>query len=67
MINLELGTSLRFFLIYKLTEIKHQALKEFIQENLRLRQIKLSQLLVGYLILFVLKKNGKLRLCINYK
>jgi len=37
------------------------------QENLRLRQIKLSQSLVGYLILFILKKNGKLRLYINYR
>ena len=33
-IELELGISLRFFLIYKLTKTKLQALKEFIQENL---------------------------------
>ena len=33
-IELELGTSLRFFLIYKLIETKLQARKEFIQENL---------------------------------
>jgi len=38
-----------------------------VQENLRLKWIKLSQLLAGYLILFVPKKNGKLRLCINYR
>jgi len=37
------------------------------QENLRLRRIKPLQLSAGYLILFVLKKNGKLRLCIDYK
>jgi len=37
------------------------------QENLKLKQIRPSQLLAGYLILFVLKKNGKLRLYINYK
>jgi len=59
--------SLRFFLIYKLIEIEHQALKEFMQENLRLRRIRLLQSLAGYLILFVLKKNGKLRLCIDYR
>jgi len=33
-IKLELGISLRFFLIYKLTKIKLVVLKEFIQENL---------------------------------
>ena len=33
-IELELGISLRFFLTYKLTETKLQALKEFVQENL---------------------------------
>ena len=33
-IELELGTSLKFFLIYKLTKVELQALKEFIQENL---------------------------------
>jgi len=37
------------------------------QENLRLKWIRLLQLLVGYLILFVPKKNGKLRLYINYR
>ncbi|OCK96181.1 uncharacterized protein K441DRAFT_715005, partial [Cenococcum geophilum 1.58] len=29
--------------------------------------IKPSQSLIGYPVLFILKKNGKLRLCINYK
>ena len=33
-IELELGISLRFFPIYKLTETESVALKEFIQENL---------------------------------
>ena len=34
-IQLELGISPKFFLIYKLIETKNQALKEFIKENLR--------------------------------
>ena len=34
-IELELGTSLKFLLIYKLTKEELRALKEFIQENLR--------------------------------
>ena len=33
-INLKLGISLKFFLIYKLTEIEQQTLKEFVRENL---------------------------------
>jgi len=43
------------------------ALKEFIQENLRKGYIRLSQLLVGYPVLFILKKNRKLRMCIDYR
>ena len=42
-------------------------LKEFIKENLKKGYIQLLQLLAGYLVLFILKKNGKLRMCINYK
>ena len=66
-IELELRISLRFFLIYKLIETKLQALKEFIQENLQKGYIRLLQLLVEYLVLFILKKNRKLRICINYR
>ena len=66
-IELELGISLRFFLIYKLTETKLQALKEFVQENLQKGYIRLLQLLVGYLVLFILKKNRKLKMYINYR
>ena len=66
-INLKLGISLRFFLIYKLTETEQQVLKEFVRENLQLGRIRFLQLLVGYLILFIPKKNGKLRICINYR
>ena len=59
-INLELGTHLKFFLIYKLIKIENQALKEFIKENLRPGKIKPSMLSVKYLILFTPKKNRKL-------
>ena len=48
-------------------EIENLALREFIKENLKKGYIQLSQLLIGYLILFILKKNGKLRMCINYR
>ena len=66
-INLELGITLKFFSIYKLTETKNLALKKFIKENLRKGYIQLLQSLVGYPVLFILKKNGKLRMCINYR
>ena len=48
-------------------EIKNLALREFIKENLRKGYIQLSQLLVGYLVLFILKKNWKLKIYINYR
>ena len=66
-IELKLETSLKFFLIYRLTKVELQALKEFIQENLQKGYIRLLQLLVEYLVLFIPKKNRKLRIYINYR
>ena len=65
-IKFKLKTVLKFYPIYKLMEIENLALQEFIKENLRKGYIKLLQLLTGYPVLFILKKNGKLRMCINY-
>ena len=65
-IELKLKTILKFYPIYKLTEIENLALQEFIKENLRKGYIKPLQLLVGYPVLFILKKNRKLRMYINY-
>ena len=48
-------------------EIKNLALREFIKENLKKEYIWLLQLLTGYLVLFIPKKKGKLRIYINYK
>jgi len=66
-IELEKGISPKFFLIYKLTKTELVALKEFVQENLRKGYIRPLQLLAGYLVLFIPKKNGKLRMCIDYR
>jgi hypothetical protein len=66
-IDLEPGTSPRFFPTYKLTETEQQALKEFVRENLRLGRIRPSQSSAGYPVLFIPKKNGKLRMCIDYR
>ena len=66
-IELKLKTVLKFYLIYKLIKTENLALQKFIKENLRKGYIKLLQLLMGYSVLFILKKNGKLRICINYQ
>jgi len=55
-IELEPKISPKFFPIYKLIEIKKQALKEFVRENLKLGQIKPLQSLAGYPVLFIPKK-----------
>jgi len=67
-IELELGISLSFFPIYKLTEEEGRALKRVYLRKFNKKDIlRPSQLLVGYLVLFILKKNSKLRLYINYR
>jgi len=43
------------------------ALKEFIQENLYKGYIRPLQLLAEYPVLFIPKKNGKLRIYIDYR
>ena len=48
-------------------ETENLALREFVKENLRKGYIWPLQLLVEYLILFIPKNNGKLRMCINYR
>ena len=48
-------------------ETENLALREFIKENLKKGYIQPLQSLVGYLVLFIPKKNGKLRICINYR
>ena len=48
-------------------EMENLALREFVKENLKKEYIWLLQLLIRYLVLFILKKNGKLKICINYR
>ena len=66
-IELKLRISPKFFPMYKLTEIEKQVFKKFIRENLRLRRIRPLQSLVGYSVLFIPKKSGQFKLCINYR
>jgi hypothetical protein len=53
--------------IYSLSERELEALREYIEKNLGKEYIRLSKLLVRYPVLFVLKKDGKLRICVNYR
>ena len=48
-------------------ETENLALKKFIKENLKKGYIQPLQLLAGYLVLFILKKNKKLKIYINSK
>ena len=66
-IEFKLKTALKFYPIYKLIETENLALKEFIKENLRKGYIQLLQSLAEYPVLFIFKKNGKLRIYINYR
>lgn len=66
-ITLKPGTEPKFHKIYPLNEIQLKALREYLDENLRKGYIRPSQSPAGYPILFVPKKNGKLRLCVDYR
>ncbi len=53
--------------IYSLLIEKLNALQQYLKENMQKEFIKESQLSAEYSILFVLKSNESLRLCVNYR
>ena len=53
--------------IYQLSEKELQVLKEYLEDNLAKGFIRPSTSSAAYPILFVPKKNGKLRLCVDYR
>jgi predicted transport protein len=53
--------------IYSLLEKELKIFREYIEKNVAKGYIRFSKLLVRYLILFVLKKNEKLRIYVNYR
>ena len=61
------GGQLYFGPIYSLTVPELKALKEYIKENLKKHFIRKSRSPAGAPILFVKKKDGTLRLCIDYR
>jgi hypothetical protein len=53
--------------IYSLSERELKILRKYIDKNLIKGYIKSSISLVKFAVLFVLKKNGKLRIYVNYR
>lgn len=66
-IDLEEGRSPPFGPIYPLSEPERLALREFIAENLPKHFIERSSSPAGAPVLFVRKKDGSLRMCIDYR
>ena len=66
-IVLQKDATLHYGPIYPLTEEENKVLKEYIKENLKKGFIRHSESPAGYPVLFQKKKDGTLRLCIDYK
>jgi hypothetical protein len=66
-IDLEEGHSPPFGLIYGVLESEFQALRDYLTENLAKGFVQHSKSPTGTLILFVEKKDGSLRLCVDYR
>jgi hypothetical protein len=58
---------LKFFKVYYTNERQDAKLKRYLETNLKIGYIRLSTLLVGYLVLFVPKKDSKLRMYVDYQ
>ena len=63
----ELSKTFTFEFIYALFEKKLRIFRKYLNENLKKKFIRKSQLLTKYSILFVFKKNETLRLCVDYR
>lgn len=66
-IDLLEGESPPYGPIYPLSPAELKELREYIDENLKKGRIRHSKSSAGSPILFVPKKNGKLRLCVDYR
>ena len=56
-----------FELIYALSNKKLEVLREYLKINEKKEFIRKSKFSTGYSILFLFKKNEKLRLCVDYR
>jgi RNase H-like domain found in reverse transcriptase/Reverse transcriptase (RNA-dependent DNA polymerase)/Integrase zinc binding domain/Retroviral aspartyl protease len=66
-ITLQEGKNPTFEPIYALSERELATLREYIDKNLKKGYIRPSESPAGYPILFVPKKDGSLRLCVDYR
>lgn len=67
-IKLKEGANLKFFKPYHLNPAQAEALREYIEENLKNGFIRESQSPAGYPVLFVPRKgDGKLRMVVDYR
>jgi hypothetical protein len=66
-IKLENGKMPPFGPIYTLTKKEQQKLRKYLETNLQRGLIRYFRSPAGALIFFVSKKNGKLRLCVDYR
>ena len=66
-IKLVEGKAVPYRLVYPLGEKELTTLREYLDDALALERIRRSVSEAGAPILFVLKKDGKLRLCVDYR
>ena len=66
-INLEEGTAPPLGTVYSLSQSELKSLREFIDEHLSIGFIRPSRSLHGAPVLFVRKKDGSLRLCVDFR
>jgi hypothetical protein len=66
-IDLEEGKSAPFSPLYPMSDLKLQALRAYLDDNLRKGYIKPSSSSAASPVLFVRKPRGGLRFCVNYR
>ncbi len=66
-IELKEGAQLKFFKVYHTNELQDIELKRYLEANLKIGHIRPSKSPAGYLIFFMLKKDGKLRMYMDYR
>ena len=66
-VELEPGSSIPYGRIYRLSEVELKALREFLDEYLAKGFIRPSKSPGGAPVLFIKKKDGSLRLCVDYR
>ncbi|KAL2125802.1 hypothetical protein VTI74DRAFT_2712 [Chaetomium olivicolor] len=66
-IKLKEGAQLKFFKVYHTNEKQDAELRRYLEKNLKIGHIRPSTSPAGYPVLFVPKKNGELRMCVDYR